>query len=40
MKDASAVDEARLIDAIESIPEGFALFDAGDRLVLCNRKYK
>ena len=29
----------RLNDAIESIPDAFALFDADDRLVLCNRKY-
>lgn len=29
----------RLSDAIESIPDAFALFDADDRLVLCNRNY-
>ena len=29
----------RLSDAIESIPDAFALFDADDRLVLYNRKY-
>ena len=29
----------RLSDAIESIPDALALFDAGDRLILCNRKY-
>ena len=29
----------RLRDAIESISEGFALFDADDRLVLCNEAY-
>jgi len=27
----------RLLDAIESLPDGFALFDADDRLVLANR---
>ncbi|GAB4369298.1 MAG: hypothetical protein Kow00114_28990 [Kiloniellaceae bacterium] len=32
--------EERLIDAIESISGGFALFDAEDRLVLCNRTYR
>jgi signal transduction histidine kinase/PAS domain-containing protein len=34
-------DEAqrRLRDAIESINEGFAIFDADDRLVLCNQTY-
>jgi signal transduction histidine kinase len=30
----------RLIDAIESIPEGFMLLDAQDRLVLCNSRYR
>jgi adenylate cyclase len=30
----------RLIDAIESINEGFALYDAGDRLILCNSRYE
>ena len=37
-KNLRTVAEARqrLIDAIESISEGFALFDAEDRLVLCN----
>jgi len=29
----------RLSDAIECIPDAFSLFDAEDRLVLCNRKY-
>ena len=31
---------ARMIEAIESVPQGFALFDADDRLVICNRKYR
>ena len=30
----------RLDDAIESITEGFALFDPDDRLVLCNDRYR
>lgn len=30
---------ARLRDAIESLVEGFALFDADDRLILCNDAY-
>jgi signal transduction histidine kinase/HAMP domain-containing protein len=30
----------RLTDAIESISEGFALYDADDRLVLCNSRYR
>jgi PAS domain S-box-containing protein len=32
--------EEELIDAIESISEGFVLFNPDGRLVLCNRKYK
>ena len=31
---------ARLTHAIESISEGFCLYDAEDRLVLCNSKYR
>ncbi|HEX5647383.1 MAG TPA: PAS-domain containing protein, partial [Nitrospira sp.] len=31
---------ARMIEAIESVPQGVALFDADDRLVICNRKYR
>jgi class 3 adenylate cyclase/HAMP domain-containing protein len=30
----------RLIDAIESISEGFAFYDADDRLQLCNTRYR
>ena len=30
----------RLLDAIESISEGFALFDGDDRVVLCNSVYQ
>jgi signal transduction histidine kinase len=30
----------RLVDAIESISEGFALFDRDDRMVLCNSRYR
>lgn len=32
--------ETLLFDAIESLPDGFVLYDADDRLVLCNSKYK
>lgn len=32
--------QAQLIDAIETMSEGFALYDASDRLVLCNSKYR
>lgn len=31
--------ERRLTDAIESISEGFSLYDAEDRLILCNSAY-
>ena len=31
--------EQRLSDAIESIPEGFSLYDAEDRLIVCNSAY-
>ncbi len=32
--------ESRLLDAVESISEGFSLYDAEDRLVLYNKKYR
>jgi PAS domain S-box-containing protein len=32
--------EQRLSDAIESISEGFSLYDAEDRLVVCNGRYR
>jgi adenylate cyclase len=32
--------ERRLREALESISEGFSLYDADDRLVLCNRRYR
>jgi signal transduction histidine kinase/CheY-like chemotaxis protein/HAMP domain-containing protein len=31
---------ARLTDAIESISEGFSLYDADDKLVVCNSRYQ
>ena len=33
-------DGALLAAAVEGMAEGFVLFDAADRLVLCNRKYR
>lgn len=36
----TAQAKAQLTDAIESMNEGVALFDAGDRLVLCNDKFR
>ncbi len=32
--------EARFLDAAESMSEGFALYDAEDRLVMCNHRYR
>ena len=37
---AKTLAQAQLVDAIESLDEGFALFDPTDRLVICNEKYK
>jgi signal transduction histidine kinase len=37
---ALSASEARLLEAIETIPEAFVLFDAEDRLVLCNTAYR
>ncbi|MBL8807358.1 MAG: PAS-domain containing protein [Rhodospirillales bacterium] len=37
---AAATAHRRLVDAIESFPEGFAIFDSDDRLVTCNARYK
>ena len=34
-----AQSEAQLRDAIESFPEGIAVYDAADRLVVCNETY-
>ena len=31
---------ATLADAVESLSEGFALFDRDDRLVMCNSQYR
>jgi PAS domain S-box-containing protein len=39
-EEARRESEQRLADALESIEEGFALFDADDRLALCNRRYR
>ena len=39
-EEAKRQSEQRLIDAIESISEGFAFYDAEDRLILSNRPYQ
>ena len=38
-RDEAAGARAMLIDAIESMTDAFALFDADDRLILCNSRY-
>ena len=38
-RDEAAAARTTLMDAVESLPEAFALFDADDRLVMCNRRY-
>ncbi len=38
-RDGAATAQATLIDAIEGLPEAFALFDADDHLVLSNARY-
>jgi two-component system cell cycle sensor histidine kinase PleC len=40
LEEASKTADIRLRDAIEAISEAFVLWDASDRLVLCNRKYQ
>lgn len=32
--------QMRLIDAVEALPDGFVIYDADDRLVVCNQKYR
>ena len=36
----SSDGDAMLREAIESIPEGFVVYDADDRLVICNEAYR
>ncbi len=39
-RERAAVNHRRLEAAIACLPDGFALYDADDRLVLCNRRYR
>jgi len=39
-KERAEAAEARLLDALEAMSEGFVLYDDEDRLVLCNRVYR
>jgi len=37
---AARQSHARLLDAIDSVTEGFVLYDSRDRLVVCNERYR
>ena len=39
-RDKATEAQRRLTDALESISEGFSLYDADDRLVIYNRRYR
>lgn len=39
-RDKATQAQRRLVDAIESISEGFSLYDADDKLVIYNRRYQ
>jgi signal transduction histidine kinase/DNA-binding response OmpR family regulator len=39
-RDQATAARRRLTDALESISEGFFLYDADDRMVLCNSRYR
>ncbi|MEM7221598.1 MAG: PAS-domain containing protein [Pseudomonadota bacterium] len=39
-REAQKISEQRLEDAIGSLSEGFSLYDAEDRLVVCNERYR
>jgi PAS domain S-box-containing protein len=39
-EEARRHSEQRLVEAVESISEGFVFYDAEDRLVLCNSRYR
>ncbi|MCP5269721.1 MAG: PAS-domain containing protein [Burkholderiaceae bacterium] len=39
-RQAAETMREQLQDAIESLPDGFAYYDADDRLVLCNERYR
>jgi diguanylate cyclase (GGDEF)-like protein len=38
--DRANAAERRFIDAMESLPNGFVLYDKDDRLVICNERYR
>lgn len=38
-KGEAETSRVRLVEAVESVSEGFALYDKDDRLILCNKKF-
>ncbi|NIM94742.1 MAG: HAMP domain-containing protein [Anaerolineales bacterium] len=40
LEERAGAAEARLMQAIEGIPEGVVLYDSDDQLILCNQKYR
>ncbi|SES69168.1 PAS domain S-box protein [Oceanicella actignis] len=38
--EAASTARRQLLEAIEALPDAFALYDADDRMVLCNERYK
>lgn len=39
-REAAEANRQRLHEAIDALPDGFALYDADDRLILCNERYR
>ncbi|MAS08189.1 MAG: hypothetical protein CL534_26335 [Ahrensia sp.] len=39
-EDQAQAARQRLVSAIETLPDGFVLYDADDRLVICNERYR
>lgn len=39
-REAERQASLRLADAVQGMPDGFVLFDADDRLVMCNERYR
>jgi PAS domain S-box-containing protein len=40
LSERARLAETKLLDAIEFLEDGFVIYDADDRLVVCNRRYK
>ncbi len=39
-RDVAGAGEAALVEALDTIPEGFVIYDADDRLIRCNAKFR